>query len=1063
MGRSIYDHLHEYGDYSQDDFQTRLAEVADDILDRHEAREAARFQEIEVRTALASQGNLIDEMQYALQEAEHASLLDCKMPAVSTFDAWQVMRSASKDLQTDQGLKQASYVLQDVYRQNPHGHLTVGELIDYRDHFKDMYPKSAAKNVFDKGVADAGFQTLTNLPYLTRIASQVTDQESYEAAIRVAGLTEDTYEHIRARTYIRGLAECALNDVEYGLKIPTIQDAITRAAAKYAQMLDEDENPEESLGDEELEDSAIVHDADESEMPHDETSEEMASIESPVSGEELVIELGISDDAEVDGMEPAEGDDEMLPQLDSGSLPLPTRETTVASRRAQSIPDGSQISLDMPETEESDPAVELNDEPLENEGAEADSTSTTIVDPSSGQELRLTLEPVEDDSESDEPSNLPESSDLQEDASMPFQASKDGARQGAASKQAAKSKTQSKEKAMSPSVSGQPGPQVKGISPKLVKSAEEVRAICAKHGLTPSSVENLVLDGDWAFGGRELVAGVKEFGLGIDGNDQLTLARYTATGEVSAVLKRASLSDFDLVVGDFMAFCAASLPEMTAKAASLTPKKPAKAAKPAQYLVTTDVPYGAPINAQRMMGKVSTIVPNATGEMLDDGRLQIHLASATERDVNRIYRVLSDIFQVRNIQAQMLDATPEDSPFQGEAPVDQAEAGEPMAAQPMTGGMQTAATGQGAQADFMKRHLKDPLKLAQLDDGGDLGGDDDLGGDLPGEDDLGGGHEMPPMEGLDGDPSGEPPMDLGSPMGMEPPMAPPPMMNPPMMANDGSQVPAGINDGKLEPEDQKIVEAAMLVFRQEKIGPGAAVKKVMTEYPGLLEKYGEEGSASRNLAEAAIMMAASNAFSQAAVIPTKKAMSNLASGPAAKALSSKLAAGKKEIPEPKKINQQQPGAVKVKTGPVKSKDVPAPGAVKTQHKPQGDKPSTAMEAPESSGMPSPSAGGPQTGSQTKGKGTKKPTTQITVKTTEFAGQMDSVSSSAPSSYRSRKKADVIIACDMETGIFDLMRNTGKRIAMHETFSAALADAERRIYATDGSIWVDNGNGDLETV
>lgn len=734
--RDIYGH-------ETDGFTTRLAEIADDLVRAADEREDRRMAEAALRDALAGDAPLIDNLRRALLTAQHEDLSNSKLPAVTRADAYDVVKQASRENPSDRGLVQAKHTLYDLWSRDPIGIMTVGELSTYRDHFADLFPKSAAKSVFDRDIPEVGFQTLTNLPFLTRLASEVVDQESYEHIVELHGLDGDRPEQVRGRAYIAGLAEMALSDETFETPDYSITATMNKALSRLAQDFgaeDEEEDPADVDGALDMDDG-YMSDPDESELPHDEHTEEMATITSPITGEDLVIELGVKDDQHADGFEPSEDDAEEESPMSIGGLPDMEAMSTTASRRArqQSTRRAQMSTMTLkpsPAPSPGESPMGGNSFPAQSSEAElgagepADETITTIIDPTSGEELQLTLTPIEDEGPEDlNPSD--DAGDMQEEMMEPMSA------MASAKSQPTDEDEDGMDAAFNPGVSKQPKDKVKGISPAVLTAkaglsltTTQIKSLCASQGLDAPSIETKVLSGDWAFGGQQLVAGVSEWGLGgLDVGDDLLLTRYNEKGDVSAIARRASLAEFDGVVNDFMALCAAGLAKSAQKETGAggwplvpskmwpgeksiacpkcgsldvtmggsypvrgtgaggrgrlgdaggldtntcndcgfsgsTPSKPIKAAakrvpKTRDYVLTADVPQGAPIIARRMMASVHKIVANADGEMLNDGRLSIMLRQAEERTVNRIQKVLTDVFGIRNFEAQHIEMAKE--------------------------------------------------------------------------------------------------------------------------------------------------------------------------------------------------------------------------------------------------------------------------------------------------------------------------------------------------------------------------------------------------------------------
>ena len=1239
-------------------FHSRLSDMGPALVEQMEERESRRMAAAEVRDRMAGHGQMIDLVHREIIAAENEALADSTLPAVSTFDAYCVVKDASKANPQDRGLKTASHMLYDVWNQDPLGYLTVGDMTDYRNRLIDQFPKSAVRKVFDQEIPEqVGFQTLTNLPYLNKIAAEIGEAEdkqaSYEHTISQYRLDGDRPDHIRARAYIKGLVEGSVNDTVFMKSLPTIHEAIDRALTRYAQSLDEfehmngggtapddmeDVEPQDTTGDSTSDEKFTMGDngeeyaPGEGEFPHDERSEEMAEIESPTTGETLVVELGVADDQKVEGFEPEETGDEEKPV---GPLPMGGVFEATKMANAKRVANAKRMAF-MQGTEDSE--ISANDQMPDDLGEEdheepamAGEVSTEIVDPASGDKLELilrkiedneTLEPEEEDHFDKMASTLVRSSDRRRLAKAPpgrekqvkelkkkFPGHPEKAFAIAWSsydKDQGKGKSKKKadeaprgyvhpaqnsrghgtprlDKHLNSVTPTQPGPmdgdytspeefygiagdvthladedrgtehwvdhgdhnteavdwrneeqrndpQVdqafeafdgedkyhdkmereyrpmfdgKKVSNVRKVSRDEVLQICASMGLTSSSIESELLSGN--------TLSVGSYSIGIGNADEVEIRRVA--GQKTALMKSASLVDFDGVVSDFMAMTAAQfIAPSQYKAAA--PKARQVRETPSPYVMITEVPHGAPINARRMMAAVTKVLPEAEGEILEDGRLQIYAQQADMRDINRISKVLTDVFGVRSVEAQKLGNTKtalsnspmnpgatyadQTSPYIGKPPVEQQPAGKPMT--PQTNPQQTSQTGTATQQNFIQQNTDpgigsiasegedmdmdhvchagcdhdstvshedmehmaglgfeqvafvDPAEGEDMIDEDMVDGDEALDGEAPIEDPaLDGGMPSDPGMGAPGM-DGMPSMMPGA--GMAPGMGAAPMA-------DVSQMPLDVQSGQLREEHKESVNAAMKFFRDQGLLPLEAVDEFRTKFKGLLSQYGDETSPQRLMAEAAVFRALIEAYNAPAVISsTSNRSASLEKTPKAKA--------------------QGPGYVSVSTKGFKPETSgsgegfksPKPGSPqkgsKTKNKGTDHSDLSLGEPNLGDGFPAPQVGGPQTGSQKRNKGTKYVAPKITEGTdgsgeAQFTRKMEEVSKGPH--MRSTKKGsteNVVIKFDPQTGEFPVYRGE-KQIKVCASMNEALADAERRVIGSDAKIYVDNGRGSLEEV
>lgn len=751
---------------------TPLARAASRLIAANEAREEERRMEGARRDALHGEGQLIDLISTQMKLLEKEALLDNRLPAASKFDAYCIVKDASTATPSDRGLKIAAHALYDAWTRDPQGSFSIGDLARYRDHYMDEHPRSMVASTFNDVLVQRGFQTLRDLPLLTKAASSIVDQESYERAVDDFGLTGSTPQDLIGRAYLKAMAEYVTSDEAYQVRErPNLLSALNRVTARLLQaqeneiddmavpesIEEEETEPEDSDGKDEMDMPPEAEFSDESELPHEEMTEEMATIVSPVSGEELVIELGMSDGDEFDGTEP----DPMMDSMPTGDDQLPDMESNDgmgAMKQGQMMPPPKpqQAPGGPPAMGNAAPSPQPQQPPMPeppmptpaaNPGMDADPAEdesiAVITDPTSGQELQVTLTPIEEeapgmDEEMEDPS-APSMVDEMDSLSMPDTdtpvsdgvASAGGGIPGMGmhANKRADVPPRKFDKLMNTKVPAQPNadPQgghssLKEISPKIkdkpgkkapkdVKAylnADQVRKLCASVGLTTRSIEHDVINA------RGVACG--EFCIRMGEEDAVEIRRFQAdrTVENSKLIRSASLAKFDNMVGDFMALSAAQIAKEN-RTVTAAKKEP----KPADYLITSDVPEGAPINAKRIMASVWKVLPGAEGELLDDGRLSIFAKNAYARDINRVQRVISDVFGVENIEAALVKSaqmsqpqplspqTPPNSPYNGATPMPQAPAGQAMP--PMSQSLQTMAGGSGAMQNMISQHT-DPMQ-----------------------------------------------------------------------------------------------------------------------------------------------------------------------------------------------------------------------------------------------------------------------------------------------------------------------------------------------------------------
>lgn len=1037
-------------DFAMGGFLTKLAEIGDDLVKQAEEREASRMADAESRAENAGKGPIFAALQRALIARQTEQLTDNRLPAIMTYDAYCVVKDASKASPDDRGLKVASYALYDAWNRDPMGHLTVGQLASYRNHYAREFPKSAVRQVFDGDVISRGFNTLTNLPYLTRIAATVTDQASYEGAVEAYDLAGDRPEQIRARAYIRAMADL----VEAETANPTQLTSSERGALRFAQHVMDDlaADPGTETFSEGPMDAAPMdeHDLNEAAMPHDENSEELASITSPASGEELVVELGAADAGM--GMDDALESDGVEPSM--GGSSIPNMESFQHVGQLADFDDGMD---------------DVSEE-----------TVTVITDPTSGQDLELTLRVIEDAGEADAAPGIAISDEPLSELGDGFQTDDldkgasatrarrlfdvydvDGGVTLLTSRIAAPSLNHAlraiarsmrgdeidgglwadpasmqhvaiqlgddrclhlvaseidSEAPKSPAIEGQPDDAVSLPEPGVILSdaksasarlsSEDVRTICASLNLDAGDVEDALLDGE--------TVRRSAWSLEIDAGDNIVLKRH------GSMVRTASLSDMDSAIGDFMSVVATDATRPTTGT-----------------LLTAEVPEGAPTNARRMMAHVWQIDADAEGNLRDDGHLEITVR-AGKRETARIQRVLQDVFGCRQLTAQQVHIgppvapvapSPQDpglsqkptssqenppSPYEGNSPFPASPANTIV---PMQNGQQPLTTGTQSQQSMVTAHT-DPLDQSKM--GEAKAAARRRAQEMPAEAPA----ELPVAEVSALEVSA--PMD---PAALDPAAAMGGMLD--------------LSSGGLQPQDEDAVRAAMTHFRNMGMLKLEALDKFNNIYAGVLEMYDEPGDPSRSARAAAendVLRILDEAFAKPAVVPAKEA--------------SVASVRRAEMPNPK-VNTQQGDAVQVDDDMSAEGDLPDI-KVNKKNAPQGTFGDTSFPATNSN--PSMGAKKPTpTHDPKSNKGVKlsDPTLKSEKgenKTTKswdraFKGSADAVTSSN----------DLRIACDMEEGVFTVMRGD-RSLRVYGSLREAREDAIRRRAGTDSKIVVDFGNG-----
>lgn len=345
-----------------------LADIAQQLVANWTAKEDARMAAAEQRAASMGAGPHLAALQRLAREAAASSLINHTAPAIMCADMHTLLKAASATHSSDRGLSRAATHAYRLWSKDPQGTLTVGDVARLRAHYAREYPRSKIAEVIDKELPKVGFNTLP-VARLTRIAMDIArhsdtegadPQTVYEGVMQREALTGNLPEQIRARAYIRGLL------ANVGEAESDIGDPLSRTLSRMAS---HDDPVLSRVGQEIEDDEEYVMEPDEAELPHDETEEEMTTIPSPITGEDLVLELGVEETPEED---------------------LGTNEVDVTPEDIGTLSVMGQLEEFMDAGDEEEP----DSIPM---GPEGEETTAIIPDPSDveGGELEVTLRAVE--------------------------------------------------------------------------------------------------------------------------------------------------------------------------------------------------------------------------------------------------------------------------------------------------------------------------------------------------------------------------------------------------------------------------------------------------------------------------------------------------------------------------------------------------------------------------------------------------------------------------------------------------------------------------------------------
>jgi hypothetical protein len=200
--KSVIDHLNELSgeNYSSFNFNKLATDYAEAIV-RQEKIDEANLNEYYNPSVKASALSIekakkaVAEMIDARKRAE-----DDAIPVVSTFDAFQGVKEASRKNSRDLGLSRLATHLEKKWKVDRTGSLTHKDISVLKDHYSKNYPKSAASEALS-GISKKGY---TDLPKaeLMAIAASIHSQEDFDSQMIANGLTSNSPRNVKARQFI---------------------------------------------------------------------------------------------------------------------------------------------------------------------------------------------------------------------------------------------------------------------------------------------------------------------------------------------------------------------------------------------------------------------------------------------------------------------------------------------------------------------------------------------------------------------------------------------------------------------------------------------------------------------------------------------------------------------------------------------------------------------------------------------------------------------------------------------------------------------------------------------
>ncbi len=180
-----------------------LARNADWLIASHDKR-VARIEQEKQRHELVAAVPALEAARKKVDKLMASRVLPDDFPIVTRFDAFSVVKSASRDLPSDTGIKHMATHLERLWHKDPLGSLSAGIISKLRDHYQYQNPRSKVGMLVDEAIPKVSFSTLPT-SNLTRIAANINCQADFDEAIALNGLQGDDIQSVRARTFIHEL------------------------------------------------------------------------------------------------------------------------------------------------------------------------------------------------------------------------------------------------------------------------------------------------------------------------------------------------------------------------------------------------------------------------------------------------------------------------------------------------------------------------------------------------------------------------------------------------------------------------------------------------------------------------------------------------------------------------------------------------------------------------------------------------------------------------------------------------------------------------------------------
>lgn len=198
--KSIYDHLSTYtgeniGGMNISKLASRYSKEAARIAYENNYGAPDTGGVVESRFLTIAKRKIAESLE------KRAESLNGNLPVISVFDALQIAKSCNDG--KDMGVRNLTASLNKMWKKNRTANITAKTFLDLREYYESNYPRSKVVAAFEK-MGNSGY---LNLPVsdLIHIASRITDQESFEDEMRLAGLTSNRPDHVQARNFVLAL------------------------------------------------------------------------------------------------------------------------------------------------------------------------------------------------------------------------------------------------------------------------------------------------------------------------------------------------------------------------------------------------------------------------------------------------------------------------------------------------------------------------------------------------------------------------------------------------------------------------------------------------------------------------------------------------------------------------------------------------------------------------------------------------------------------------------------------------------------------------------------------